>query len=88
MLLAEKNPKWDVLSEVLNEINNTEETLKIGDSTPGKLFTSSYIQNYVTIVSFSNPGVQYLLAESASLLMPSFKFVFYSLWMLFHEPNL
>ena len=61
VLLAEKNPKWDVLSEVLNEINNTEETLKIGDSTPGKLFTSSSIQNYVTIVSLSNPGVQYLL---------------------------
>ena len=52
VLLAEKNPKWDVLSEVLNEINNTEETLKIGDSTPGKLFTSSYIQNYVAIVCF------------------------------------
>ena len=61
VLLAEKNPKWDVLSEVLNEINNTEETLKIGDSTPGKLVTSSYLQNYVTVVNLSNPGIQYLL---------------------------
>ena len=39
VLMAEKNPKWDVLSEVLNEINYTDETLKIGYSKPGKLFT-------------------------------------------------
>ena len=82
VLLAEKNPKWDVLSEVLNEINNTEETVKIGDSKPGKLFTE--LRGYCVFVQ-SRHSISF--TESASLLMPSFKFAFYRLWMLFHEPN-